>query len=72
MVYFAGKTTYVKRHLTGEFEKKYERKYLPSELERKVDSMSLSIVEWNLSDLSGVICFWAICSYFMNPFSLLL
>jgi len=26
MVYFAGKTTYVKRHLTGEFEKKYERK----------------------------------------------
>jgi hypothetical protein len=26
--HFAGKTTYVKRHLTGEFEKKYERKYL--------------------------------------------
>jgi hypothetical protein len=23
---FAGKTTFVKRHLTGEFEKKYERK----------------------------------------------
>jgi len=23
-----GKTTFVKRHLTGEFEKKYERKYL--------------------------------------------
>lgn len=22
-----GKTTFVKRHLTGEFEKKYERKY---------------------------------------------
>lgn len=22
----AGKTTFVKRHLTGEFEKKYERK----------------------------------------------
>jgi hypothetical protein len=72
MVYFAGKTTYVKRHLTGEFEKKYERKYLPSELERKVDSMSLSTVEWNLSDLSGVFCFWTICCYFMNPFSMLL
>ena len=24
--HFAGKTTFVKRHLTGEFEKKYERK----------------------------------------------
>ena len=24
----AGKTTFVKRHLTGEFEKKYERKCL--------------------------------------------
>ena len=23
----AGKTTFVKRHLTGEFEKKYERKF---------------------------------------------
>ncbi len=23
----AGKTTFVKRHLTGEFEKKYEREY---------------------------------------------
>jgi len=23
---FAGKTTFVKRHITGEFEKKYERK----------------------------------------------
>ena len=23
---FSGKTTFVKRHLTGEFEKKYERK----------------------------------------------
>jgi len=23
----AGKTTFVKRHLTGEFEKKYERKH---------------------------------------------
>ncbi len=34
MVYFAGKTTYVKRHLTGEFEKKYERKYLLSEWRR--------------------------------------
>lgn len=27
---FAGKTTFVKRHLTGEFEKKYERKSLNS------------------------------------------
>ena len=26
----AGKTTFVKRHLTGEFEKKYEREYLYS------------------------------------------
>ena len=25
---YAGKTTFVKRHLTGEFEKKYERKYI--------------------------------------------
>lgn len=25
-VFAAGKTTFVKRHLTGEFEKKYERK----------------------------------------------
>jgi hypothetical protein len=25
--WFAGKTTFVKRHLTGEFEKKYERKF---------------------------------------------
>ena len=25
---FAGKTTFVKRHLTGEFEKKYERECL--------------------------------------------
>lgn len=24
--FYAGKTTFVKRHLTGEFEKKYERK----------------------------------------------
>jgi len=27
LLYFSGKTTFVKRHLTGEFEKKYERKY---------------------------------------------
>ena len=25
--YCAGKTTFVKRHLSGEFEKKYERKF---------------------------------------------
>lgn len=25
---FAGKTTFVKRHLTGEFEKKYERTWI--------------------------------------------
>lgn len=25
---FTGKTTFVKRHLTGEFEKKYEREIL--------------------------------------------
>lgn len=25
LIFFAGKTTFVKRHLTGEFEKKYER-----------------------------------------------
>ena len=25
---YAGKTTFVKRHLTGEFEKKYERKFV--------------------------------------------
>lgn len=24
-IHFTGKTTFVKRHLTGEFEKKYER-----------------------------------------------
>jgi len=28
IIFFAGKTTFVKRHLTGEFEKKYERKIL--------------------------------------------
>lgn len=27
----AGKTTFVKRHITGEFEKKYERKLLYSD-----------------------------------------
>lgn len=30
LLYHAGKTTFVKRHLTGEFEKKYERKLCPS------------------------------------------
>lgn len=29
LIFYAGKTTFVKRHLTGEFEKKYERKLLP-------------------------------------------
>jgi GTPase SAR1 family protein len=32
MIFFlsghAGKTTFVKRHLTGEFEKKYEREFI--------------------------------------------
>lgn len=28
---FAGKTTFVKRHLTGEFEKKYERTWIDQE-----------------------------------------
>lgn len=27
LTYIVGKTTFVKRHLTGEFEKKYERKF---------------------------------------------
>lgn len=31
LCHFAGKTTFVKRHLTGEFEKKYERKFLLNE-----------------------------------------
>jgi hypothetical protein len=34
IVYFAGKTIYVKRKLMGEFEKEYERKYLLSEWRR--------------------------------------
>jgi hypothetical protein len=29
-LFLVGKTTFVKRHLTGEFEKKYEREYLSS------------------------------------------
>ena len=32
---FPGKTTFVKRHLTGEFEKKYERKFFISDFCRK-------------------------------------
>jgi hypothetical protein len=34
IVYFAGKSTYVKQMWTGEFEGKYERKYLLSEWRR--------------------------------------
>lgn len=33
LLLIVGKTTFVKRHLTGEFEKKYERKYIALLLE---------------------------------------
>ena len=39
----AGKTTFVKRHLTGEFEKKYERKSLSEHVWRK-DTLTLSMI----------------------------
>ena len=49
----AGKTTFVKRHLTGEFEKKYERKF---------DDLELYLKFLLREELLKVICLWVLVS----------
>lgn len=54
----AGKTTFVKRHLTGEFEKKYERKFW-----RNCRALSF------LSCISFLYCFWILLKFSSGLFN---
>ena len=69
----AGKTTFVKRHLTGEFEKKYERKSFPFSLLFKERMGQFSVIVTDRLELSHGCwcwCFIGLPSNSLRPSSI--
>jgi len=56
-LWIVGKTTFVKRHLTGEFEKKYER---------KLEYILFVVAEWSYVLVPDVVCDWLTVVFVMD------